>query len=444
MPETTDRRGQISFDTDVLVVGGGAAGVAAAFTAARAGVRVLLLEKYGFCGGAAVAGLSGTICGLYAATEGAAKPPEQVVFGFADRFIEVMKTKGGLTEPLRYGNTYTLTHDPLVWREAGDHFLAEAGVQVLFHTTVIDVLTEADLVRGVLAWTKQGRAEIRAKLTIDASGDADVASLAGFETFMGQDGKVQNPTMLFRLMGVDVGRFRAHYGPDTIMGEEVSQMIRNLHNSREYDLPRSKIFLFPTPRPSELLCNCTRIIGRDGRELNPVLVEDITEAEIQGRKQVREYANFFRERLVGCEESFVNDTGVQVGVRQTRQIKGVATLRNEDVVAGTKSKCAIARSAWPIELHSGEKPQLKWLLDDYYDIAYDSFVPAFGEGFLVAGRCLSAEHEAMASARVTAQCFSYGQAIGMAAAMSLQDGKPPRQLPVSDLRDALRKDGAVI
>jgi flavin-dependent dehydrogenase len=173
MAAAIDRRGQIVLDTDVLVVGGGAAGVAAAFTAARAGAKVLLLEKYGFCGGAAVAGLSGTVCGLYAATEGAAKPPEQVVFGFADRFIEVMKSKSGITEPQRYGNTYTLTHDPLVWREAGDYFLDEAGVRVLFHTTVIDTLLEGDQVRGVLAWTKQGRAEIRAKLTIDASGDAD-------------------------------------------------------------------------------------------------------------------------------------------------------------------------------------------------------------------------------------------------------------------------------
>jgi hypothetical protein len=379
MAEVRDRRGHLTLDTDVLVVGGGAAGVAAAFTAARAGARVLLLEKYGFCGGAAVAGLSGTVCGLYAATEGAAKPPEQIVFGFADRFIDVMKAKGGITEPQRYGNTYTLTHDPLVWREAGDHFLGEAGVRVLFHTTVIDVLTEGEQVRGVLAWTKQGRAEIRAKLTIDASGDADVAALAGFETFMGQDGKVQNPTMIFRLMGVDVAKLRARYGDDTIMPDEVSQMIRNLHNSREYDLPRSKIFLFSTPRPNELLCNCTRIIGRDGRELNPMLVADITEAEIEGRKQVREYANFFRDRL-----------------------------------------------------------------DDYYDISYQSFLPVSGEGFLVAGRCLSAEHEAMASARVTAQCFSYGQAIGMAAAMSLREGTSPRNLPVSDLRDALRKDDAVI
>jgi FAD-dependent oxidoreductase family protein len=444
MTEKLDRRAQLTLDTDVLVVGGGAAGVAAAFTAAKAGARVLLLEKYGFCGGAAVAGLSGTVCGLYAATEGAAKPPEQVVFGFADRFIQLMKAKGGITEPQRYGNTYTLTHDPLVWREAGDHLLEDAGVRVLFHTTVIDVLTEGEQVRGVLAWTKQGRAEIRARLTIDASGDADVAALAGFETFMGQDGKVQNPTMLFRLMGVDIGRLRAQYGNDTIMGEEVSQMIRNLHNSKEFDLPRSKIFLFSTPRPNELLCNCTRIIGRDGRELNPLLVEDITEAEIQGRRQVREYARFLKARLAGCEDSFVNDTGVQVGVRQTRQIRGVSTLSNEDVVAGAKSNHAIARSAWPIELHSGEKPQLKWLLDDYYDISYESFIPVAGEGFLAAGRCLSAEHEAMASARVTAQCFSYGQAIGMAAAMSLRDGRSPRKLSVSDLRDVLRKDGAVI
>ena len=109
-----------------------------------------------------------------------------------------------------------------------------------------------------------------------------------------------------------------------------------------------------------------------------MLVEDITEAEIAGRKQVREYANFFKDRLVGCEEFFVNDTGVQVGVRQTRQIRGVATLSNDDVVAGAKSKDSIARSAWPIELHSGEKPQLKWLLDDYYDISYQSFVAGRG------------------------------------------------------------------
>src|SRR5580700_8040325 len=135
MVETRDRRGQLSLDTDILVVGGGAAGVAAAFTAAKAGARVLLVEKYGFCGGAAVAGLSGTVCGLFAATDNRAAAPEKVVFGFADRFIDVMKAAGGVTDPIRYGKTFTLTHDPLVWREAADHLLEEAGAKVLFHTT---------------------------------------------------------------------------------------------------------------------------------------------------------------------------------------------------------------------------------------------------------------------------------------------------------------------
>jgi hypothetical protein len=442
--QVTDCRPALAYDTDVLVVGGGAAGVAAAVTAARAGAKVLLLEKYGFCGGAAVAGLSGTICGLYAATDASARPPEQIVFGFADEFVALMRERGGVTDPIRYGKTFTLVHDPLVWREAADHVLQEAGVKVLFHTIVTDALVEDGRVTGVSAWTKQGRAGVKARIVIDASGDADVAALAGFETFVGQDGHVQNPTMIFRLMGVDVERFVGHFGPDTILGDDVSQMIRNLHNSKEYDLPRAKVFLFPTPRPNELLCNCTRVLGADGRELNPLLVEDITEAEMQGRKQVREYARFFKDRLVGCEDSFVNDTGVQVGVRQTRQIAGVDRLGNDDVVSGRKDKDSIARSAWPIELHSGEKPRLVWLLDDYYDVPFGCFLPREGEGFLVAGRCLSAEHEAMASARVTAQCFSYGQAAGLAATMSLQSGQSPRELPVSDLREALRRDGAVI
>ena len=225
-----------------------------------------------------------------------------------------------------------------VWREAGDHLLEEADVKVLFHTTVVDVLNDGECVEGVVAWTKQGRLDIQAGITIDASGDADVAALAGLETFVGRDGSVQNPTMIFRLIGVDVARFLTRYGEDSILGDEVSQMIRNLHNSREYDLPRAKVFMFPTPRPNELLCNCTRIIGRDGRELNPLWVEDITEAEIQGRRQAREYARFFKDHLVGCENAFINDTGVQIGVRQTRQIRGVGILTNDDVVSGAKRK----------------------------------------------------------------------------------------------------------
>jgi hypothetical protein len=157
---------------------------------------------------------------------------------------------------------------------------------------------------------------------------------------------------------------------------------------------------------------------------------------------VREYARFFRDHMPGCEESFVNDTGVQVGVRQSRQIVGTRTLRNEDVTRGTKFKDGVARSPWPIELHSGNKPRLVWLTDDFYEVPLGCFVPERGEGLFAAGRCLSAEHEAMASARVTAQCFSYGHAIGHAAAISVKDKVAPRTVDAAAVREKLNKDGA--
>jgi hypothetical protein len=443
VPTSVDHRAAVRLDCDVLVVGGGAAGVAAAVVAARRGARVVLVERYGFCGGGAVAGLSGTICGMYAATNDCAAPPRQVVHGFLDTFVAEMERRGGLANPVRYGKTFTRVHDPLVWREAADALLAEAGVQVLFHTTVRGALVEGgEKIDGVVAYTKEGPTTITAKVTVDASGDADVVAMAGFPSFIGQDGQVQNPTMIFRLLGVDIGRFRAAYGEDTIMGEPVSALIRETATGNEYKLPRAKIWLFPTTRPNELLCNCTRVIGADGRELNPLIARDFTEAEIEGRRQVREYARFFRDKLAGCEDSFVNDTGVQVGVRQTRQARGIHLLRNTDIVAGTKFRDGIARSPWPIELHAGDKPKLEWLLDDVYEIPYGCFVPQRGEGLLTAGRCLSAEHEAVASARVTAQCFSYGHAIGHAAAISALAGVAPRSIDGATLRAELNRDGA--
>jgi glycine/D-amino acid oxidase-like deaminating enzyme len=441
--EAKDLRPTTRLDCDVLVVGAGAAGVAAATTAARQGLDVVVVERYGFCGGGAVAGLSGTVCGLYEASEDPHSRPKQVVFGFADEFVRLLVTKGGVTGPVRYGKTYTRVHEPHVWREAGDFMLVQAGVRVLLHTHVTEVLVDGgERIAGVVATSKQGRIDIRAKLTIDASGDADVAAMAGLPTFIGDRGKVQNPTMIFRLLGVDVPRFQAARGPDSIMGEETSKTIQRLHAAKTYNLPRAKIFLFETPRPNELLCNATRIIGPDGRELNPLLVADITDAEIEGRKQVREYERFIRDHVAGCENAWLNDTGVQVGVRQTRQIDGVKMLTNADIVAKARFGSGVARCPWPIELHSGEKPKLVWLYDDYYEVPYECFVPRRGESLLMAGRCLSAEHEAMASARVTAQCFSYGHAIGHAAALAVKEGLAARDILGGDVRALLNRDGA--
>jgi glycine/D-amino acid oxidase-like deaminating enzyme len=439
----SDRRAPWGLDTDVLVVGGGAAGVAAAYTAARQGLKVLVLERYGFCGGGAVAGLSGTICGLYLAHEDPSHAPERLVHGFVDEFIDAMESRNGLTPPVRYGQTFTLVHEPHAWRESAEALLASQNVKVLYHTQVTDVLLDGDeRVAGVVAYTKQGKLEVRAKVTIDASGDADLAAMAGFATRVGHEGRVQNPTMIFRLSGVDVERFLHEYGEDAILPDRITQLITTLNAAGDYKLPRAKVFLFPTPRAGELICNATRVIGADGRELNPLIARDLSEAEYEGRKQVREYERFFRDHLVGCEQAYLNDTGVQVGTRQTRQVVGVQTLTNNDVISGAKRSDGIARSPWPIEMHSGDKPHLSWLFEDYYEIPYDCFVPQRGESLLLAGRCLSAEHEAMASARVTAQCFSYGHAIGHAAAMAINENIAVRDIKGEDIRLLLNRDGA--
>jgi ribulose 1,5-bisphosphate synthetase/thiazole synthase len=426
---------------EVLVVGGGAAGVAAAETAARHGHDVMLLEKNGYCGGAAVAGLSGTICGMYLSSD-RQKYPEQVVYGFAEKFRTELESRGGVTAPLKYGKTWTVTHDPFLWKEVAEDFLLENNVKLMYHTSVIGVVMDSDVVNGVIINTKSGLAAIHADIVIDASGDADVIYRAGIDYKMGDNGKIQNPTMIFKINGVDVESFQKHWGNNTICSTEVTELINSLNESGKYELPRSKIWIFTTPKPNELLINATRVIGQDGRELNVTDPVDHSEAEYVGRKQVKEYARFLKDHIKGCENSFLQDTSPEVGVRQTRTIVGVDCLSNDYVLSRSKRSDGIVTSPWPIELHSGSKPKVEWLMDDYYEVPYGTLIPKRGENLIVAGRSLSAEHEALASARVTAQCFGYGHAAGLAASLSLKNQESIRNIPGEVVRESLNRDGA--
>ena len=429
-------------EVDVLVVGGGSAGVAAATVCGRNGLSTALIEKYGFCGGAAVAGLSGTICGMFMASDKEDRQPEQVVFGFTEEFRNRLSKRGGVTEPQIYGKTYTVTHDPLVWREVADECLEEAGVEVFFHTTVTGVIMDGDRYKGVVVQSNAGQAIILAKRIIDASGDAAVVSRAGGAYFFGDNGVIQNPTMFFRLGNVEMESYLDFFGEDTICPAKVTEKILELNASGEYHMPRHKIWIFPTTRPNELMVNATRLAGQDGRMLNVIDPVDFTEAEVSGRKQVREYARFLQAHVPGCENSYVVDTGVEVGIRQTRSIEGVEKLTNEDVVNCRKRPDGIVRTPWPIELHSGTKPKLHWLLDDWYEVPYGALIPAQGENIIVAGRCLSAEHEALASARVTAQTFEYGHAAAHATVISIQEEKGFRDIRGEDVREKMIQAGS--
>ena len=428
-------------EVDVLVVGLGAAGVAAATVAAEAGASVLAVERYGFAGGAAVAGMSGTICGLYLASDDASDGPTQVVAGFTERFRAGLEARGGVTAPQLYGKTWTVAHDPLMWRETADALLTASGARVLFHTVVTAVIMEGTAVRGAVLESNAGRVAVHARRTIDASGDAAIIARAGGDYFFGDNGRIQNPTMFFRLGGVDTEAFWAAYGDDTICPPWLTEAIKAARDAGA-ELPREKVWIFRTTRPGELLVNATRLAGPDGRVLNVIDPEDFTLAEVGGRAQVRSYAQFLRDNLPGCTDAFVVDTGVEVGIRQTRSIVAAVPLTNDDVVGCRKRDDAIVRSPWPIELHDGARPKLHWLIDDWYEVPFGALLPVGLDDVIVAGRCLGAEHEALASARVTAQCFEYGHAAARATLQSLERDIAVRDVEVAEVRRAMRLAGS--
>ena len=401
---------------DIIVLGGGPAGIAAATTAAEAGHKTLLIERLGFCGGAAVSGMSGTICGLYNSVEDPqAAQPQQLIFGFAERMRSALDLQGGLTAPQIYGKTWVATHDCATYKKVSTDLLLNSGVQILYHSEMIDVLVQNNVIDGLVLHTKSGFTKVLAGRFIDCSGDADIIFRAGLSTTKGNNGVIQNPSMMFKIGNVDIARYLKYWGNDTISPPKV---VKKLEEREE--LIRKKVWLFPTVNPGEVLVNGTKITGFDGRALDVTDPLDHSEAEQFSIYQAKAFFNFLKEEIPGCENAYFIDYAQEVGVRQTRSITGVKRLTNEDVVNGRKLKDTIARSSWPIELHYGSKPKTEWLIDDYYDVPFGALVPSSGQNVIVAGRCLSAEHEALASCRVTAQCFEYGRAAAMATDLSLK------------------------
>ena len=428
---------------EVLVCGGGPSGVAAAETSARRGRKTLVLERHGFLGGAAVAGYSGTICGLFfCSNHPESDMPRQAVFGWADRFYRQMKKRGHVTLPQLYGKTWLVPFDPQGWKETAEDMLIASEAKILYHVSILGVIMDGDEFLGVVIDTKQGLAQIRADMLIDATGDADLIYRAGLPYTLGDGGDIQNPTMIFRLGNVDIDAFLSFWGVDTISPDAVGDLMLRARAEKGYSLPRLKVWVYPTNRPHELFMNVTAITGLDGRSLNALDPEDHSEAERAARQQVREYAAFFKEYIPGCQNSFVEDLSADVGVRQTRSIVGIDRLKDEDVAEGRKRTDGIAACPWPIELHNGEKPFMHWLINDYYEVPYGALVPVRGEHIICAGRNISAEHKAMASCRVTAQCFGYGQAAAIACDMALSQNRRLREIPGESVRQELNREGA--
>jgi hypothetical protein len=415
---------------DVLIVGGGSAGACAAVAAARLGMRVALIERYGFLGGTGTMVLD-TFYGFFTPGRGERK----VVGGIPDDVVSGLERHGVLLKrPNTYGAGSGLTYDPETLKVVWDELLAAAGVRVLLHTTFVDALVEQGVLRGVVVTHAHGLGAIQATVVIDASGNAEVAARAGapFED-AGALGIAQALTTTFRLINVETARARA------VPKQELWRLLQEYGDL--YDLPRREGSVHLTPLPGVMATNMTRVAGVDATD-----PDALSRAEVEGRRQALAYTRFLRERVPGYEHAALGALSTQIGIRETRRIQGEYWLAREDVLAARRFPDAIAQCGAPLEDHrAGSDTHWEYLPDgETYDIPYRALLPQRVEQLLVAGRCLSASHDAHASVRSIGQCLAMGQAAGVAAALAVHEGRPPRQVSVPQLRAQLVQLGAVL
>lgn len=423
---------------DVLVVGSGSAGAVAAITAARVlqriepAAKVMLVERYGFLGGTSTAVLD-TFYGFYSPGE----RPFKVVSGVPDDVISELRALDTVIErPNTFGAGTGITYNPEFLKIAWERLAIRAGVQLLYHTFVTDVLVKEGRVEGVITDGKQGLGLIRASVVIDCSGDADVAAFAGvpFEN-AGEIDPAQTLTTTFRLVNVDVEEARK------LPRSEFVARMTEAKKSGAYDLPRREGSVHITPLAGVMATIMTRVSGVD-----PTDPFQLTQAEIEGRRQVLEYERFLRERIPGYQNARVVALSTQIGVRESRRIYGEYRLTGEDVLSAKKFDDVIGLCAAPIEDHrAGADTRWRYLPEgEAVDIPYRTLIPKGVECLLVAGRCFSATHDAHASVRSMAQCMAMGQAAGCAAALAVQTRRSPREIDVRRLQDELRGLGATL
>jgi hypothetical protein len=408
----------------VLVAGGGPAGLGAAVAAARRGAKTLLIERYGFLGGMATAGLVNPFMSWHAGGE-------PLVAGIFQEMLDRMAVKGGFAAP-RAPHAF----DPEVFKLAADEMCAQAGVQVRLHSLLATVRSQGAKTTSISTEGKSGRERWGADIFVDCTGDADLAFRAGVPCDFGREGDrlAQPMTLNFRMAEVQVERMPS--------AAEINRLFHQAKAEGRLSCPRENVLWFRTTRPGVVHFNTTRVTGKSG-----VDAEDLTAAENEARRQAHEIARFLVSDVPGFERAYLQQTGTQIGVRESRRIRGDYVLTEEDVISARKFPDGIARCNYPIDIHNpaGSGTVIREVPEgDYYEIPYRCLLPLGMENLLVAGRCVSATHEGQSSLRVMPQCFAMGEAAGTAAALALHQGITPRQLSASALRDALREQGQLV
>jgi glycine/D-amino acid oxidase-like deaminating enzyme len=417
---------------DVIVVGSGSAGSSAAISAARAGARTLLIDRLAFMGGTSTAVLD-TFYAFYTPTE----QPKRVVGGLGWEVVERLTAQGVAFErPNTYGAGTGVTYDQETLKVTWEHMAADAGVDLLLHTWATGVRLDDHRISAIRIWNKGGERWISASAVVDASGDADLCAFAGadYEDYK-STGKVQSLSTLFRLANVDVEAAARTKKTD------MWALMRDAAEEGTYALPRLEGSWHRTPFDGIVMVHMTRIPNVDATD--PVA---LTAAEIEGRRQVREYHRFLRDRVPGFEKSVVVGTSPSIGIRESRRVIGDYQLTRSDVLDARRFDDEIALCGAPIEDHgAGGGTDWQYVAGGaVYGIPYRALLPRSLDGLLVAGRCFSSTHDAHASARSMATCMAIGQAAGTAAAMAAAGNCLPRGVPADTLRAKLRADGAIL
>lgn len=442
----------------VLVVGGGPAGLGAAIGAAQAGADTILVERYGFLGGNATAALVMPWMSFYTQRGSVAVvdntrlmpqdhgPGEPVVGGVLAIFLGRLYANHGALPPSP-DTGFTVPFDPELLKVTAQEILDEAGVRVLLHAFASTVLGESGRPDAVVFETKSGPIAIEADTIIDCTGDGDVAALAGcdYEIGRAEDGLTQPMTLMFRMVGFNHAAFAdfVHGNPTQWRGVHgLWDLVSRATANGDLTLMREDILFFATTHPGEVALNCSRVTGVLGTD-----VFDLTRAEWESRRQVAQIAAFLSKYVPGFEAAYNCQSGTAIGVRETRRIVGDYRMSLEDVLGAAKFDDAVARGTYPVDIHSptGAGTVLKKVPSgEWYEVPLRALLPKGVDRLLVAGRCISGSHEAHSSYRVTPTCMATGQAAGVCAALAAERGTPPRSIDARAVQKELLRQGALL
>jgi hypothetical protein len=427
---------------EVVVLGGGPAGIAAAAAAGRCGRSTILIEQYGFLGGAGTAAGLSTFCGLHANIGGEHK---RVVHGVATEILERLARMDGLSPPhLSLGNRIQAqAYDISAYKIAAEQLLVAAGVKLLYHAFAVGAVKRADrAIDAVLIESKSGRAAIRGRLFIDCSGDGDLAAWSGAPFEVGDGaGNMLYPSTMFRINGVDPVRAGRAW-------ERIPALMEEAERREGRRFPRRGAIVRPQPHPIEWRANLTQIKNPDGTAVSGIDVEQLSYGEVEGRRQCWEMFQFIRAVTPGFERAYIVEIAPQIGIRETRRVMGEYVLSEADILRCASFRDSIGVNGWPVEAHVPGDVVVRFPdfagAHGFNQLPYRMIVPRDLDNLFVAGRCASMTHEGQSSSRVSGPCFVMGQAAGTAADLALRAGVRPRDVEVPLLQERLRGDGAYL